>query len=165
MSKTDLTAERLREVLAYDPETGIFRWKVSRPNGVKPGNIAGTSHKDGYRYIKVLGSNWKAHRLAWLYVYGEWPKDVIDHINGESSDNRIANLRDVDRVVNAQNQRRAHKSNKSTGLIGAAKNWGQFRAGIRIGGKMKHLGNFKTPEEAHQAYLTAKRELHQGCAI
>lgn len=156
----DLTAERLRELLRYDPGTGIFRWRVSTNRRIVVGQIAGTiSH--GRVQIKVAGNLQRAHRLAWLYVHGEWPADLIDHKNGDATDNRIANLRQADKSINAQNQRRANSRNK-TGLLGVSPaRWGGFRARI----DHDYLGVFPTAEEAHQAYLKAKRERHPGGMI
>jgi hypothetical protein len=161
-----LTAERLRDVLDYNPETGEFRWKVTLSNRAPAGAKAGCFDKNhsGYILIRVLGRSYPAHRLAWLYVNGEMPNDDIDHINGNRADNRIANLRDVTRVVNLQNRR---KGIGRSGLIGA--HWFSpancWQSSIRVNGENIPLGYFKTPEAAHEAYMTAKRELHEGCTI
>jgi len=166
MSTDILTAELIRELLSYEVETGIFKWKKSIGARSKVGKVAGCLNKGtGYYYIKIFGKSHFAHRLAWLHVYGHWPDLVIDHINGIIGDNRICNLRDVDRKANSQNQLKAHKNNLSTGLIGAAKNGNKFRAAIRFNGVMKHIGNFNTPQEAHLAYIAAKRVMHVGCTL
>jgi hypothetical protein len=159
--KTCLTAERLRELLGYDPNTGEFVWLLKRNQHVGAGSKAGALDAKGYRVITVDGRDQKAHRLAWLYVHGEWPPDDIDHINGIRSDNRIANLRKASRGQNVQNIRRARKDSRS-GLIGAhyRKDSGTYAASIQVNGLNKHLGHFKTAEEAHAAYLKAKAELH-----
>ncbi len=99
----ELTAEYLRSILHYDQETGIFTWKVRTARRVKAGDVAGCSDGDGYRLIKVQSRLYKAHRLAWLYIHGSWPKDQIDHINRIRTDNRIANLREVSNKQNLQN--------------------------------------------------------------
>lgn len=123
-----------------------------------------------YVYLTVDEQRYKAHRVAWALHYGEWPKGAIDHINGDGADNRIANLRDVDTRTNQQNQRRA-KSNNSTGWLGvyfAPKGYRRkrFRAGIARGdGTYWTIGYFATAEEAHAAYVEAKRKLHAGCTI
>ena len=157
-----LTQERLRELLHYDPETGIFTWRVNR-GCVKAGAVAGSYMTNGYLHFGIDGRTYMNHRLAWLYVHGEMPPDMIDHVNHIKDDNRIANLRLADMSLNKQNQKRALSNNKS-GFLGVhyAKGW---RAAIRIDGKQVHLGRFKTPEEAHQAYLAAKRRFHAGCTI
>lgn len=92
---TDLTADRLREVLAYDAQTGAFTWRVTQSNRAKAGNTAGSLHRqDGYVYIRVDGVLHKAHRLAWLHVHGAWPTAGVDHVNGDRGQNGIANLRE-----------------------------------------------------------------------
>lgn len=167
--KSLLSAERLRELLNYDPETGIFRWKVSRGGTAMIGTIAGCLHPDGYLLIRADGKQYLAHRLTWLYMTGGWPEDQIDHINGKRADNRWKNLREADATLNSENQRKAQGDNFSCGLLGvtiiksAKKNPWQARIGIT--GKQKHLGYFPTPEAAHEAYLQAKREFHEGCTI
>lgn len=164
MSKRDLTAETLREHLSYDPGTGVFTRRKSNTNAVKAGTVAGSLARNGYVTIMVNGHMYKAHRLAWLYVYGVWPAHHIDHINGVKHDNRIANLRDVPMSINAQNLRAAKRANPYLGVSyhKAHNNW---RATIKINGRYKHLGSFDTPEDARDAYLEAKRKLHVGCTI
>lgn len=162
---TELTAERLRALFHYDADTGVFTRRVAR-GGCKSGVNAGYTGSDGYQHLQIDGRKYKTHRLAWLYVYGEWPNGQVDHINGVRIDNWIANLRDVSGSVNQQNQKRATKCSK-TGLIGAhrasdAPRSKQFMARIRVNGKSKYLGMFPTAEEAHEAYLAAKRQFHEG---
>lgn len=158
--KEELTAEYLRELLSYNPDSGAFIWLVSC-RGTKAGDIAGTSGSEGRRHITIGYGRYKAHRLAWLYVYGAWPSKLIDHINGDPTDNRIANLREATVAENQGNQRLAH-SNNSTGLLGAQKKHGRrdFRARIVINGKEIHLGHFASAELAHKAYLAAKAKYH-----
>ncbi len=164
MAKADLTAERLRELLHYDPDTGVFTWINSskiRGHCVKAGSVAGT--KFGHKYVRIgfSGVRYYAHRLAWLYVYGFFPNEVIDHINGDGHDNRISNLRAATRAQNQQNMK-IHKDN-SSGFLGVSfhKNRGKWAARICIGSKPKHLGMFSTAEAAHKAYLLAKSEVHK----
>ncbi len=159
-----ITQKRLRELLRYDPETGEFTWRVWRPNGVKPGDPAGNVDTQGYRVICAGDRTHKAHRLAWLWMTGEWPTDTIDHINGVKSDNRWLNLRSASRSLNKQNMRQA-RSDSATGLIGAFPWRGKFKSAINAGGRRIHLGYFATAAEAHAAYVTAKRRLHEGCTI
>ena len=160
-----LTAERLRELLSYDQETGEFRWSLGGKGTGGPGSVAGHVSR-GYVRICVAGHMYQAHRLAWLYVHGEWPVDQIDHINGEKIDNHIANLREATASENGGNQRKAASNNKA-GLLGVSwyKQRKKFKAQIKLNGKTKHLGMFSTSEQAHQAYLVAKRELHPFCTI
>jgi hypothetical protein len=103
--------------------------------------------------------------LVWLWVNGSWPIGEIDHIDGDKLNNRIANLRDVDRATNTQNSKKARRNNKSSGLLGSYKSGNRWQAQIRINGVCMTLGSFGTPEEAHAAYLGAKRLFHPGCTI
>lgn len=166
MAKTDLTAQRLRELLHYDPETGVFTWRVFRGRTAKPGTVAG-SNSHGYTIIMIDGRGHGAHRLAWLYVHGVWPAGQIDHTHGNTADNRVSQLRDVTRSVNKQNIRKARIDNKSSGLLGAY--WhnisNKWMSHISFGGKKRHLGMFATAQEAHEAYIAAKRQFHEGCTI
>jgi hypothetical protein len=106
---------------------------------------------------------------AWLYVHGEWPKHTIDHINGIRSDNRIENLRDVPTRTNLENTRSQSRKNE-TGFMGVSRNKTSVRAdswvaAITVNRKTIHLGVYETPEQAHAAYIQAKRRLHEGCTI
>jgi AP2 domain. len=156
-----LTQERLKELLEYNPLTGEFSYRQrGYNNSTKPGQRAGVSDGQGYLRIKLDGLRYRSHRLAWLYVHGEWPAQDIDHINGVRSDNRIANLRDVPRQANLQN---AHNRKPGrAGLAGVTPRNGKFVAQILIGGKCRYLGRFSTAEMAHEAYLVAKRKYHDG---
>ena len=156
-----ITAERLRKLLDYDAETGEFRWRVAAGRA-KAGDLAGYDHGTGYRGVSVDGRLYRLHRLAWLHVTGCWPAEHIDHINGVGSDNRWLNLRSASNSQNMQNQRIAPSSNKSSGLLGAtwdkkAKRWKSL---IMADRRNIHLGYFDTAEEAHDAYLKAKANLH-----
>ena len=151
----DLTAELLRAMLTYDTQTGEFRWKVVRnSHGGRTaiGELAGGMASDGrYWVIGLLGKRHLAHRLAWLYVYGSWPRE-IDHIDGNKLNNAISNLRDCTRSENN------HNKNGSSGVyLIAGRN--KYRAAIRINRKKIHLGCFDTAEEARSAYLKAKNPL------
>ena len=155
-----IDSTRLKEILNYDPETGIFTWKERPARCIAIGDIAGCS-KFRYTTICISYRNYGAHRLAWLYVHDEWPPEFVDHINGLTHDNRICNLRLADNSGNQQNQKKAQSNNKS-GYLGVdwhkkSKSW---RASLVVNKKRTELCGFKTPEEASQAYLAAKRELH-----
>lgn len=162
----ELTAEILRELLDYDPQSGGFRRRKSQ-RCIRAGDVAGVNRADRYRVIKINKKRYLAHRLAWLHANGSWPINCIDHINGDPSDNRIANLRDIPALVNSQNLRRAHADNRSCGLLGAS--WhsraARWQAHIRLDGKGRYLGLFDTAEAAHAAYLAAKRQHHEGCTL
>jgi hypothetical protein len=152
----DLCHDRLVEVLNYEPETGKFFWKVS-VKGRKIGEQAGRVMQKGYRQLCVDYKQYLEHRLAWFYVYKQWPKYQIDHINEIKTDNRICNLRDVGQTTNLLNQSNPQKNNNS-GFRGVCffKGNGKYRAQLMISGKQHHLGYFDTAENAYQAYLSAK---------
>jgi len=164
MADSDITASRLREVLRYDADTGKFHWLVSHQK-IKRGDVAGAFTSKGYIRIKIDGRTYRAHRLAWFYVTGEWPKDEIDHRNTDKADNRISNLREASRSINEQNKRVARADNVSAGLLGVSKTGRTWQAQIEFGEKKHYIGKFKTPEDAHAAYIEAKRKLHEGCTI
>lgn len=160
-----LTLERLRQVLDYDAATGAFTWKERTSKCTRIGASAGSNTASGYLRIFIFGREYLAHRLAWMYVHGEMPRSLIDHINGVRTDNRIANLRDASRAVNQQNQRRAMVTNH-LGVLGVRqRTTNSFSATLVIDGKPKHLGSFKTAELAHAAYVEAKRRHHAGCTL
>jgi hypothetical protein len=163
-----LTLERLLEVLAYDPETGIFTRKVRLAQCHQAGDRADfevmAGGLRGYRRIAIDGKRYLAHRLAWLYTYGFWPLANIDHVNGDRGDNRIQNLRDVAQSINLENMRRPRSGNPS-GLLGVSEHQGRWRSRITVGGETRYLGMFATAEEAYETYLNAKRKLHKGCTI
>lgn len=153
------------ELLDYEPETGFLRWKVSPRYGIAVGDLAGHRKPDGYLSVKIRGQQYQLHRVVWLIAYGDWPKRDIDHIDGCRTNNAIANLRDVDRTTNSQNIRKCSKNNKASGLLGVSAVRGKWQSKINVGGRSIYLGVYATPEEAHHAYLSAKRVLHAGCTI
>ena len=166
-SRTQITAAEARAAWDYDVETGDFRWKVRSSKCVRLGEIAGASTSNGYTRLRLNGVEYLAHRIAWLYVYGEHPSNLIDHIDGNKKNNAIANLRVVTMSENSQNQKRAMSGNKC-GVLGVTfeKQTKKFKASINIGGVVsKTLGRFNTAEEAHQVYLNAKRIHHAGCTL
>ena len=165
LCRDQLTHERLLEVLDYNQETGIFIWKVAKISRAKVGDVAGYM-RNGYIFIMIDGNEYRAHRLSWFYVNGEWPSSQIDHINGIRDDNRLVNLRTVNHSENGQNQRKA-KSSNTTGFLGVSfhKARKNFTAQIELNGKKKHLGCFDSAELAHQCYIEAKRGLHPFCTI
>lgn len=167
MTMTNLTAELARQHFAYDEQTGVLTWREPRAQRVKVGDVAGAITGQGYRETKFAGRTYSVHRIVWLMHYGELPV-MVDHINGSRADNRLANLRAASPSSNGQNQRRARSDNVKAGLIGAAfhKASGKFRARIGMpGGKQRHLGLFSSAQEAHEAYLSAKRQVHSACTI
>jgi hypothetical protein len=157
-----ITHERLKAVLSYDKTSGVFTWKTRVSNRIHVHDNAGSIGNFGYLYIRIDGVLYRAHRLAWFYVHSVWPKNQIDHINHNPANNAISNLRDVSNAENCQNLISAKKNNQSTGLLGAYfhKQSGKYRAMIGVNGKTRSLGLFATPQEAHDAYVSAKRLLH-----
>ena len=164
MSKPILSADRARELFSYNPETGELRWKVRRGPRAPKGGLAGHPSSNGYIRVKVDGVHQLVHRLVWLLRLGAWPKGVIDHRDGSKTNNIFGNLRDVTESTNQEN-RRTHQANSGTGLLGASAEGDGYAARIQLKGRQLNLGTFDTPNQAHQAYLTAKRDLHAGCTI
>lgn len=154
--------QELEKRLSYDKTSGKFTWKESLGHR-SCGREAGSLSKFGYIRIKVFGKSIFAHRLAWLFEHKQLPKGQIDHIDGNRASNKISNLRDVDQVTNMQN--RKAQTNSQTGLLGSHPNGKLWKALIKLNGKDKYLGTFKSPELAHQAYLAEKRLVHAGCTI
>lgn len=150
--KPSLTQERLKELLNYDIKTGIFTWLKPR-KGIDVGNIAGAPDKDGYLLIGVDGKIYRAHRLAWFYVYGLWPKYQLDHKDNIISNNKLDNLREANNSQNQQN-RGVMVTNK-LGIKGVKRSGKKFNAVIRINGKATYLGTFDSAEEAGKAYAKA----------
>jgi hypothetical protein len=158
-----LTIDRLHQVLDYNQETGVFIWKHRDRCKDTIGQVATKSHMYEYLGISIDNVRYPAHRLAWFYVFGKWPK-MIDHVNGCKTDNRIINLRSVVAKTNTQNIRKATKRNV-TGLLGVYLFNGKYKSCIRVNEKTVHLGTFASKESAHEAYLIAKRTHHIGCTI
>lgn len=151
-----LSIERLREVLNYEPETGVFTWRIAMPPRGMAGARAGTIQKNGYRAICINGFRAYAHRLAWFYVTGQWPSKHIDHRNGVHDDNRISNLREASRSQNLANQKL--RSTSLSGFKGVSKKRNSWQARLNVQGKQRVLGCFATPELAHQAYVDAAQK-------
>lgn len=157
-----MTAKQARELFDYNPKTGALVWRVTPTNRVRVGGIAGSPDKDGYLKVCVNYKSYKVHRVAWLYVYGDWPRGQIDHINRVRNDNRICNLRCVPGQQEQQQNVGLSARNKS-GFVGVcfsrkAKKW---EARIGCAGKKTWLGYFDSPEAASSAYQRAKSSMHK----
>lgn len=166
----ELEIEVWRSILDYDVNTGVFTWRAARLHRSRIGKVAGSITHWGYIAIahRVEGYSHKVfgHRLAWAFVHGRWPTGVIDHIDGDPRNNAIANLREVDHTINGQNRRQAQSNNRTSGVLGVTLlRGGKWRAMITVNKRRTHIGCYGTIDEAHQAYLDAKRALHEGCTI
>lgn len=158
-----LTAELLRELLDYDRETGIFTWRIDRQGGARAGRVAGSFGGHKYQRIHVAGELHYAHRLAWLYVTGEWPSDQIDHIDRDKANNSFANLRPATCSQNGANSGPRKKNTSGYKGVSLHKRTNKWVAYIRAPGRQTstNLGYFDTPEAANEAYCAAA-EKHYG---
>lgn len=153
-----LTAERLRELLHYDPETGTFTRRVTTSSRAIAGDVAGTGNDRGYTRLKVNNRSYRAHRLAWLYMTGEWPELQIDHVNGDRADNRWANLREA-----APHQNRANSKptiRNKCGIKGVRWHYGKWSVEITAKGIRHYIGRFNKLSEAAEAYAAAADRYH-----
>lgn len=154
-----LTQSRLKQLFSYDAESGVFtRIAKSGPNS-KIGEAAGWVGGHGRIYIKIDGACYLGHRLAWLYVHGEFPEAEIDHINMDPQDNRISNLRCATRSQNLANQERTQLNKSGFKGVNFHKASNKFTAQISYQGKKLYLGIFDTPEEASAIYKSRAQEL------
>jgi hypothetical protein len=154
MTTASLTQARLMELLDYNQYTGEFTWRIHAGNR-SANTLAGSINHRGYLDISVDGKNYRAHRLAWLYSYGNFPIGVIDHIDGDKLNNKLSNLRDVPNSKNLLAHRKLN-GNNSSGMIGVHRNHKGWRAEITVGMQKIGLGTYDTPEEASIAYVAAK---------
>ena len=152
-----ITAEWLRENLVYVPETGVFIWKV-RGQGRNMDRAMGTTVWPGYRVLKLQNSVYYAHRVAWFYVHGEWPKGLLDHIDGDKANNAIGNLRIATSAQNAARRPTAHRTIAPS--RGVFPHGVGFVARIHHAGKRHYLGYFSTLEAAKAAYEAKAKEIH-----
>lgn len=153
---THLHPDELKRLVIYDSKTGVFTRRIDRSDGYKTGEVLNSPDKNGYLRTTINDKTYKLHRLAWLYVYGVFPSGVIDHINGNVTDNRIENLRDTSHRQNTMNK----KSHREGRLVGAQ--WSQvmqkWGSSIRLNGKGYHLGFFVTEKEASDAFHCALKK-------
>ena len=154
-----ITQEYLKSILDYDKETGDFTWKVEKGIRNRLGSIAGTLSQ-GYMRIEINGKKYMAHRLVWLYTYGYFPKDSIDHMNNKREDNRLINLREATNQQNAFN--RGKHSNNTSGFIGVCWNINanKYIAKCGYNGSKYYLGYFDDPAEASKVYQEFTKKLY-----
>ena len=159
------TPERVRELIAYDPISGVFtRATKTKGRYGEVGRRCGTIDRYGYLLICIDGQRISAGRVAWVLSHGRWPQWHIDHIDGDKLNNVISNLRDVPNEVNAQNKRKA-TSRSALGCLGVSKVRQKYVAVLSYQGKRYRFGRFDSVEEASKAYIEGKRRLHEGCTL
>jgi hypothetical protein len=159
------TLNYLRSILDYDPfETGLFTWRQQVGRRVRVGEVAGSYDKDGYIVIQIGGVKYKAHRLAYLYMTGEWPEEEIDHKDGDPANNVWSNLRDATRSDNCANSNRELGESGFRGVkwVPSTRTW---IARVSYGYQRICLGPFGTAEEANEAYLAAAKTVHGEYAL
>lgn len=155
-----ITQDYLKQILHYDPETGVFTYLLHRSSSATVGSVAGSINGKGYSQIKINHKTYQAHRLAWLYVTGENPKQFIDHINGISADNRFCNLREATRSQNNMNTLRYKNNNSGYKGVCFYAPTKKFAAYIAWNKQRKNIGYFNTAKEASEAYEAYAKVLH-----
>lgn len=146
--ESSLNHYTLQLFLDYDPETGIFKWKINASRNAKEGSIAGCVNHKGYLQIRINGYTYRAHRLAWFYVYKEWPPEQIDHKDRDKLNNRVNNLRISNSSLNAYNTDPRRGNTSGVKGVYFCSNTRKWKSWIWVKGKMMHLGCFSNREEA-----------------
>ena len=161
---TDLSAEEVRNLFAYDPDEGLLRWRnaAGRYGRIPAGTVAGRIHEEGYRYVTIYGRHYRASRIIWLWMTEKWPEHQVDHEDRNPGNDKWDNLR---RATGSQNKANCRKyRNKSCDLKGVQavqkRRSIRYRAIATKNGQRVHLGYFDTPELAHAAYLSAAEMMH-----
>lgn len=155
----ELTQERLKELLEYDPDTGIFTWRVSKGSS-KKGSVAGAIGGGGYRNIMIDGKQNRAHRLAFLYMSGYIP-EIVDHIDGVKDNNSWINLREACLSTNQHNSKKAKNNTSGVKGVSKLKKTNKWESYCRVNGKKFHLGRFTDIKDAEEA-VRKFREDHHG---
>jgi hypothetical protein len=158
MKKTELTQERLKELLSYDPETGVFTRRIDHGKLFKAGDIAGGMRGGKYGTIGIDYRRYQIHWVVWFYVYGDWPQEEIDHKNGNPFGNQLCNLREATRKQNGRNLKLPRHNTSGTKGVYWAKRAKKWVANIQTDGKCKYLGSFDAFESAKMAYETAAKK-------
>ncbi|TGQ35329.1 HNH endonuclease [Mesorhizobium sp. M4B.F.Ca.ET.214.01.1.1] len=154
-----LTAERARELLLYDPETGALTWRVAR--GCRTGALAGTRTSHGYTQVEIDYRLYKAHRVIWLLMTGRWPKQLLDHRNGMRADNRWKNLREATPVQNSRNRRPGKRNSSGTVGVSFVASTQRWEAYIGLDNRCVTLGRFTDKDKAIAARREAEKQ-HYG---
>lgn len=157
-----MNQEYLKSIINYDPETGIFTWRVKMGSLATVGKIAGSLHREGYVCIMILGKEYKAHRLAFLYMTGSFPI-VVDHINSIKDDNRWGNLRECTKLENAHNRKLSSLNTSGVKGVSWCESKGKWTGSITYKGKQTYR-TFKTKEEATLFVQTLRETLHKEFA-
>lgn len=159
LDAAQLEVDLIKEYLAYNPDNGHFTWSKSNNKKIKVGSRADINSNHGYKRIQVCGKRYLAHRLAFVFMLGRFPINLVDHINLETNDNRWVNLREANYLQNQFNRgiRRSNTSGKRN--VWWSPQHKKWRTGIYINGKRKHIGCFTTVEEASNAYETLAKQV------
>ena len=154
MKTLSLTADRARELFTYDADSGVLKWRFRKGTKIRPDLNAGYIDHEGYRVVRVDGVNYRGHRICWLIQTGAWPADMLDHINGDRSDNRWSNLREADNSENQQNKKKGSANASGYKGVSVIRRRGriQYRAAVYCRGVTKYSRNFNTVEEAREFY-------------
>lgn len=156
--RTDVTVERLRELLDYDPASGVFTWRVRR-GPAKPGAVAGSPHREGYTVIVIDQVTYLAHRLGVLYVTGKWPDGLIDHRDRKPGNGAFSNLRPATAAQNSINSTRADRG-LPRGVFRHRNRFVAMTTRRDLPQRNVRIGSFETPEAAHAAWLAYMIEHH-----
>lgn len=154
-----ITQEYLKSILEYNIDTGDFTWKVKKSFRTIIGSIAGTLHHSGYRNILINRKSYISHRLAFLYVYGNFPILEIDHINGIKDDNRLENLRECTRQQNSFNKAKPIRNSSGYKGVSWHKSANKYIAQYTLHGKSNYIGLYNTAEEASKAYQAKAKQI------
>lgn len=154
-----ITVSELKELINYDPDTGEIRWKKGRP-GASSGNLAGTLKPSGYVIVLIKRKLYRAHRIAWFYMTGEFPTKEIDHINGNKSDNRFCNLRLADKTQNNWNKKVRKDSKVGIKNVLYFPNFKKYYVRINANKQKHQFGPFDTIEEAAKVAEAQRAVLH-----
>lgn len=150
--------EIVKDLLAYNPDTGLLTWKMSRRGTVKAGGIAGTVNDDGYIRVKVKQKFYPSHRIAWFIYHGQQPEGQLDHIDNDKTNNRISNLRLATPIQNNQNIGKT--SSCTSGVKNVTWQKGAWQVVIKVNGKPMYFGRFQNLFEARERAIEVRKRYH-----